>query len=356
MEFINSLKQMYEGMDLGLKLLCASAVIAGCIIISLLLSKLIVFVLSVLYKKRAKYVRKFFKPVFLFNTSLLFMLLLYILDSDGFSKTLRHALLVLAIIAVSLIVIRVILTARKIFLERYDVNARDNLKARKIHTQFNIISRIAIAIIVIFATGIILLTFDEVRQIGISLFASAGIISLVIGLAAQKVIAAFLAGIQIALAQPIRLDDVVVVENEWGRVEEISLTYIVIRIWDKRRLVVPTTYFMDKPFQNWTRVSADLLGTVFLYTDYTANVDELRDALNHILQETSLWDGKVGIIQVTNASEKSMELRILVSSHDSPTGWDLRVYVREKLIDYMQKNMPAVLPRSRVVLDSDSVK
>lgn len=160
-----------------------------------------------------------------------------------------------------------------------------------------------------------------------------------------------IAGIQIAFAQPFRLDDAVVVEGEWGWIEEINLTYVVVRIWDQRRLVLPTTYFLEKPFQNWTRTSADIIGSVFIYTDYTVSFEEMRKELDRILETTTLWDKKVKVLQVTDAKERTVESRILVSAKNSPTAWDLRVYVREKMIEFLQKNYPQNLPRMRVTLD-----
>jgi small-conductance mechanosensitive channel len=192
------------------------------------------------------------------------------------------------------------------------------------------------------------MTFDSIRRIGVSLFASAGVAGIIIGFAAQKLIASVLAGFQIALTQPIRIDDVVIVENEWGWIEEITLTYVVVRIWDKRRLILPSTYFIENPFQNWTRVSADILGTVFIYTDYTVPVDELRSEFTRILEESDLWDGQTNVMQVTNATDKTLEIRALMSTADSPTAWDLRVLVREKLIHFLQQNYPESLPRTRI--------
>jgi len=193
--------------------------------------------------------------------------------------------------------------------------------------------------------------FDEVKRIGISLFASAGVAGVIIGLAAQRVIGAVLAGIQIAITQPIRLDDVVVIEGEWGRIEEITLTYVVVRIWDQRRLVVPSTYFFEKPFQNWTRTSAEILGTVFIYTDYHVSFDALRKELTRLLESTPLWDKRVNVLQVTDAKQNSVEVRALMSAKDSGTAWDLRVFVREKLIEFLQKNYPGSLPRTRVLIE-----
>lgn len=240
--------------------------------------------------------------------------------------------------------------AKNQFLKQFDVTTRDNLRARKFYTQFNIIERIAIFVVILFSIGIALLTFEGIKEIGVSLLTSAGIAGIILGLSAQKVIGAILAGVQIAIAQPIRLDDVVIVEGEWGRVEEIKLTYVVINIWDKRRLVLPSTYFIEKPFQNWTRNSSDILGTVFIYTDYNFPIDELRKEFTRLLHSTDLWDKKVNVIQVTNVTEKTMEMRALMSASDSPTAWDLRVYIREHLVKFIKENYPESLPQSRVVI------
>jgi len=166
-------------------------------------------------------------------------------------------------------------------------------------------------------------------------------------MAAQRTIATFIAGLQIAVTQPIRVDDVVIVENEWGRIEEITLTYVVVRIWDLRRLVVPITYFIEKPFQNWTRVTADILGTVFIYVDYTVPIESIRAELQRILKSSELWDGKVCVLQVTNTSERTVELRALMSAADASTAWSLRCQVREKMVDFIQKNYPDALPKLR---------
>ncbi|MCG9792970.1 mechanosensitive ion channel family protein [Flavobacterium algicola] len=240
-------------------------------------------------------------------------------------------------------------------LKRYDITAEDNLISRKLHTQINILEKVVIFVIILITTGLILLSFDNIRQIGIGIFASAGVAGIIIGLSAQKVVGALLAGIQIAITQPFRIDDAVLVENEWGWIEEINLTYVVIRIWDKRRLVLPSTYFLEKPFQNWTRNSADIIGTIFLYTDYTISFEELRIELTRLLLTTELWDKKVNVLQVTDSKETSVEIRILVSAKNSPTAWDLRVYIREKMIEYIQINYPDSLPKTRITLKQDNV-
>lgn len=230
---------------------------------------------------------------------------------------------------------------------RYKLDDPDNLRARKIHTQLHVVRRIAVAGIVIFAGSLMLITFPTVRHIGITIFASAGVAGLVAGMAARSTFANLLAGVQIALTEPIRLEDVVIVDGEWGQIEEIGTTYVVVRIWDLRRLVVPLSYFIEKPFQNWTRTTTNLLGTVLVYTDYAVPVEAVRAQLRRILQESGMWDGKVWGLQVTNASEHTMELRALMSAPDSGSAWDLRCHVREKLIAFLQERFPASLPRTR---------
>lgn len=235
-------------------------------------------------------------------------------------------------------------------LKQYDINKEDNLKSRKVYTQFNILEKVIVFIIILTAIGLILLSFESIREVGVGIFASAGVAGIILGLSAQKVFGALMAGIQIAITQPFRIDDAVVVEGEWGWIEEINLTYVVVRLWDKRRLVLPSTYFLEKPFQNWTRSSADIIGTVFLYTDYNVPFDALRAELKRILDNTDLWDKKVQVLQVTDSKEFTVETRILVSAKNSPTAWDLRVYVREKMINFIKENYPDSLPRTRVIL------
>lgn len=236
-------------------------------------------------------------------------------------------------------------------LRQYDISSEDNLRARKIYTQINILQKVINFVIIIFGLGLLLLSFESIRQIGVGLFASAGVAGIIIGFSAQKAIGTLIAGIQIAFAQPFRLEDAVVVEGEWGWIEEINLTYVVVRIWDQRRLVLPSTYFLEKPFQNWTRTSADIIGSVFIYTDYTISFAAMRQELDRILESTPLWDKKTKVLQVTDSKESTVETRILVSAKNSPTAWDLRVHVREKMIEFIQKNYPEALPKSRVVWD-----
>jgi small-conductance mechanosensitive channel len=242
---------------------------------------------------------------------------------------------------------------KNFILSRYQIDEKDNLEARRLYTQLGVIERILKVLIIFLGIAIILLTFEKVRQVGISLLASAGILSIILGFSAQKSLTTIFAGIQIALAQPIRIDDVVIVENEWGWIEEITLTYVVVKIWDQRRLVVPITYFIDKPFQNWTRTTSEILGSVYLYADYSVPVEKIREELCKILESTPLWDRRVGVLQVTDVRERTLELRALVSATSSPTAWDLRCHVREKLIEYLQRNHPESLPCLRVELEKD---
>ena len=253
--------------------------------------------------------------------------------------------------AISWLIMSLINFGKILLLRHFNIDTKDNLAARKLLTRFNILEKILFVIIIFISIAAALMNFESIRRIGISLFASAGIAGIIIGLAAQKLIGTFLAGVQLALTEPIRIDDVVIVENEWGWIEEINLTYVVVRIWDKRRLILPTTYFIENPFQNWTRVSADILGTVFIYTDYTIPFDAIRNELERLARQSEDWDGQVVNLQITDAKDNTVEMRALVSSKDSPSAWNLRVYLREKLIEYIQSNYPECLPKSRIVIN-----
>ncbi len=273
-----------------------------------------------------------------------------ILQMEEHTYWFRKASTLLFIFSMTWLVIAILKVVKRIIIHNYNVNESNNLRARKIYTQFNILERIIIFIVIILAIGLALMSFDEIKEIGVSIFASAGVAGIIIGFSAQKLIGTILAGIQIAIAQPIKLDDVVVVEGEWGRIEEITLTYVVVKIWDKRRLIVPTPYFIEKPFQNWTKTSADILGTVFLYTDYNVPIDAIREELTRVLEQTDLWDKEVNVLQVTDSKHNYVEIRALMSANDSPTAWDLRVHVREKLISFLQENYPDSIAHNRVLL------
>lgn len=268
--------------------------------------------------------------------------------TDHFVKT---ALGMSLIGSIGYILIAFISALERAILRGQSLQAADNLSARKIYTQVSVLKRIAATIIAVITVGCMLMLFEPVRQLGTSILASAGIAGIIIGLAAQKTLGNLIAGIQIALTQPMRIDDVVVVEGEWGRIEEITLTYVVVQIWDLRRLVVPITYFTEKPFQNWTRKSSRVLGAVMLYVDYTVPVETIRAELRRIVERSSLWDRQVCALQVTGTSERTIELRALVSAEDAPKTFDLRCEIREKLVAFLRDHHPESLPKFRAQLD-----
>lgn len=267
--------------------------------------------------------------------------------SPGVLALIRHTFGLLLIVAIGWLIIKVVYIFEEVILSQFRMDVADNLQARRIHTQIQVLKKVVIIFVGILTLAAILMTFEKVRYLGTSILASAGIAGIIVGFAAQRSIATLLAGVQIAITQPIRIDDVVIVENEWGRIEEITLTYVVVRIWDLRRLIVPITYFLENPFQNWTRVSAEILGTVFLYVDYTVPIEAVREELRRILEKSEKWDGRVSVLQVTNATERTVELRALVSATDASSAWELRCHVREKLIEFLQKKYPDALPRLR---------
>jgi small-conductance mechanosensitive channel len=242
--------------------------------------------------------------------------------------------------------------AQDLFQRHYQLESGDNLRVRKLFTQLQFVKKVAVGLIAFVAVGLVLMSFATVRRLGTGLLTSAGIASVIVGFAAQRSISNLLAGFQLAFTQPIRIDDVLVVEGEWGRVEEITFTYVVLNIWDERRLVLPLNYFIEKPFQNWTRNSARLTGTVFLHADYTVPIEPLRAELRRILEAHPLWDERVCVLQVTDSKERTVELRALVSAANAGSLWDLRCAVREQLVAFLQQHYPESLPRTRAVLET----
>ena len=242
-------------------------------------------------------------------------------------------------------------------LRRYDLGAENNVRARRVHTQFQLFRRMLISFVVIIDIGALLWTFNDPRiwHYGSGLLASAGVASIILATAAKSTVANFLAGLQIAITEPIRIDDVVVVQGEWGRVEEINSAYVVIKVWDLRRLIVPLSYFIENSFQNWTRESADIMGTSLLYVDYSIPVEDLRQQLNTIVHPSHLWDQKVCGMQVTNLTEHSMEIRCLVSSRNASENFDLRCLVREQMTAWIQQHHPAAFPTTRIAAISGSI-
>lgn len=262
---------------------------------------------------------------------------------------------ILLIISFAAVLIGLIKVGQDFVTHKYDMSVQDNLRVRKVRTQLLFIRNIAITIVVVLAFCAILLSFDSLRRLGSGLLAGVGVGGIIIGFAAQRSLSNLLAGFQIAFTQPIRIDDAVLVEGEWGRVEEITLTYVVVRIWDQRRLILPINYFIEKPFQNWTRTGAEIIGTVFLYLDYTIPLEAIRTEFARLLTTTELWNKKVSVVQVTNANERTLEVRFLVSAWDSGKAFDLRCYLRENLVTFIQKNYPQCLPQTRVMLDADKL-
>jgi small-conductance mechanosensitive channel len=240
-----------------------------------------------------------------------------------------------------------------LLLSAHDIKAENNLEARKIHTQVRVLSKTAYFVIILFTIASMLMVFEEVRRFGTNILASAGVVGIILGFAAQRTIANLFAGFQLAMAQPIRIDDVVIVEGEWGRIEEITLTYVVIRIWDQRRLIVPLSHFIEKPFQNWTRTSSEIMGSVFLWADYTVPLDAVREETKRIVENHPKWDRKFWNLQVTDTTDRSVQLRVLATASDSGKAWDMRCDIREQLINFLQKNYPGALPKVRAEMQQN---
>lgn len=283
---------------------------------------------------------------------LVILALAIVVEPSGFPArvvdVIQHGLLVASIILVGWIADTGVDTVAGHYMRRFKTDVEDNLIARKHVTQVRLLRRLSWVLIMLVTGATVLMTFEPVRQYGVSLLASAGAAGIIVGFAARPVLANLIAGIQLAITQPIRIEDAVVVEGEWGWIEEITGTYVVIRIWDWRRLIVPLSYFMERPFQNWTRESGNIIGSVFLYVDYTVPVARVREKLEEICRASHLWDGKVVNLQVSDAKERTLELRALVSGRNSPVTWDLRCEVREKLVAFLQAEYPGALPRDRV--------
>lgn len=269
---------------------------------------------------------------------------------DDAIRTPLTRLFVVAFIAlIGWISIRIVDMSAARYLQNFRV-VTENFIARKHVTQVRVFKRVTDTIIVVITVSTALMTFDSVRQYGVSLFASAGAAGIIVGLAARPLLSNLIAGLQIAITQPIRIEDAVIIENEWGWVEDIASTYVVIRLWDWRRMVVPLSYFIEKPFQNWTRDTASLIGVIALHVDYRADVARIRQWLEEVVKESRLWDGEVVNLQVVDADARTIELRALVSARNAPQSWDLRCEIREKLVAFIRDEMPEALPRERAIL------
>lgn len=260
----------------------------------------------------------------------------------------EHANGVLTIVAITWLAVAALRGVGDGMIALHPATAADNLVARRIQTQTRVLVRIAVGAVLVTGLAFVLMTFPRARQFGASLLASAGVAGLIVGIAARSVFSNLLAGLQIALAQPMRIDDVLIVEGEWGRVEEITATYVVLKIWDERRLVVPLGWFIEHPFQNWTRRSADILGSVMLWVDYTLPVEAVRQEARRLCEASPRWDRRVCVVQVTDSNERAMQLRVLVSSADAGRNFDLRCELREALFDFLRREHPQALPVLRL--------
>ncbi|WP_407354549.1 mechanosensitive ion channel family protein [Luteimonas sp. R10] len=269
---------------------------------------------------------------------------------DTWSSRIQHWLGIGGLLCLTWLAVRAVGAIERRILREHPVDIEDNLSARRVQTQTAVISRVIQGAILLVGVALALMTFPAIRQIGATLLASAGIIGLVAGIAARPVFGNLIAGLQIALTQPIRLDDVVIVDGEWGRIEQITSAYVVVRVWDERRLVVPLTWFIENPFQNWTRTTAQLLGTAFLWLDYRTPLDAVRAELQRICEDDSRWDGRVCVVQVTETDQTTMQVRLLVSARNSGDLFDLRCAARERMIRFLAEHYPESLPRLRAEL------
>ncbi|MFP4152162.1 MAG: mechanosensitive ion channel family protein [Alkalispirochaeta sp.] len=281
-------------------------------------------------------------------TTLLGGIVEYFVTDPGTIALVAHGIPVTMVVLVSILAYRINGTVFIALRNRFDISGTDNLKARRVTTQIVVLERVVGFLIVVIALSVGLMTIPEVQRWGTSILASAGVVGLLVGFAAQQTIANVLAGIQIAITQPLRIEDAVVIDGEWGWVEEITLTYVVVRIWDKRRLVVPISHLLRTPFQNWTRNNSSIIGSVQIYADYTVDVDALRIEQSRFLAARDLWDGEVDVIQVTDTTERTVLLRSLVSARNAPDAWDLRCLLREHLVATLREKQPQALPRERM--------
>jgi small-conductance mechanosensitive channel len=328
--------------------------------IAILGGLLLRFILSLLLKKNAKVenysfyhsaVRRlappfnFFLPLFIFN-----MLQPLMVMRREQTVIVDKILEILLTIAMASILIGIVKIAEDYVYYHYDLKKTDNLRERKIRTQLQFIRRIVVGTIIFLTLCIILLSFQRLRSLGTGLLTGVGVGGIVVGIAAQKSLANLLAGFQIAFTQPLRLDDILTVEGEYGKVEEITLTYVVLLLWDQRRLILPINYFIEKPFHNWTRTGSAIMGTAMLYLDYSVPVEAVRNEFMRLVQNNELWDKRVATLQVTNLTDKTVELRCLISANTASQAFDLRCFLRERLLHYIKTNYPQSLPQTRVII------
>lgn len=333
--------------------LISGAILAGAIAVALVVHFALFLVAERLLRRKGTNTESLLSKRAKKSTRLIFPLLALVLAAPlapipaDLKSMLEHVLGLGVIASIGWAIIILTELAGNIIFARYSMDSPDNLSARRIRTQTQVLQRIATLTVSIVTVSVMLMTFPAVRHLGVSLLASAGLAGLIVGMAARSTLSNLIAGIQVALTQPIRIEDAVVLEGEWGWIEEINTTYVVVRLWDLRRLVVPLSYFIEKPFQNWTRTRADLLATAMIYVDYTAPVQELREELHRILESTELWDKRTWALQVTDATERTIQIRALMSARSGPAAFDLRCHVRERLVQFLREKYPLALPKQR---------
>jgi len=273
--------------------------------------------------------------------------------SDRSIGILSHAMSIITIVGVGWLIVRVTDVVGQLVSTEFDISKEDNRRERAMLTKFRVMRRVWIGIIVVCTVGAVLMTFPSIRSLGAGLLASAGVAGIVLGIALRPTLETFLASVQVAITEPISIDDVLIVEGEWGRVEEIRPTYVVMRIWDDRRLIVPLTYFISQPFQNWTRTKAEVTGVVTLKLDFRTPIDKVREQVKQFVEEDENHDGRFWNVQITDSDDKAMTLRVLCTAGDASKAWNLRCAVREKMITWLQAEHPGALPRLRAEVDRD---
>ena len=332
--------------------------VAFAIVIGVVLHRIVYWILGRWAKRRADgfaaaVVRRTSRPAaYIFPLAAMLFIFPNLAIPERWAATAFHAATLLTIAAVAWTIAATIRVSSDVVVARHRIDVEDNLLARQLGTRVDILGRVAITLVAIVALGMMLMTFPEIRALGTTLLASAGVAGIVAGLAARPLFENLIAGIQLALTQPIRLDDVVIVEKQYGRIEEIHSTYVVVRLWDMRRLIVPLAYWITNPFENWTRRTANLMGEVFVFADFTLDVAALRNEMPKIVRRTPLWDEQFQNVQVTDATEKSMQIRALVTARNSADLFDLRCYVREEIVAYLREHQPDAFPRVRVQVPS----
>ena len=344
---------MHEFWDGSRTWLISGAILAGALALAFLVHFVLFFAVENFTRRKGKTTESLFakrakKPARFIFPLLALVLAIPLAPLPATLKDIsQHALGLGVIASIGWALIVLAELAGDIISARYSIDAPDNLSARRIRTQSQVLQRIVTLSVTIVTAAVMLMTIPSVRHVGVSLLASAGLAGLIVGMAARSTLSSLIAGIQVAITQPIRIEDAIVLEGEWGWIEEINTTYVVVRLWDLRRLIVPLTYFIEKPFQNWTRTTAELLGSVMIYADYTVPVDELRQELLRILESTKLWDKKTWALQVTDATDSAIQIRALMSARSGPDAFDLRCIVRERLVQFLREKHPLSLPKHR---------